>query len=284
MSAFPDAEDLDSPAVAALLGRALGRAVDVEEVVVRAARPGRRLVLEARVAGADGPVRYGLKFRHRRAGAIFADWRLLAARQAAFELPEPLALLEERGCIVYRWAEGPSLLAALREDEGWAATAGRAIAGLHAAPFELPRRHDAAAELAMLEEWISRAAESGHPRAADLRGVLGGLRRDAEADEAPLTPGHRDFYPWQLLATSPPTLLDVDEAAMCELPLDAGNFAAHLAVDGLPDLVEPFLDAAVADARARRRAEFYRRAALARLAAVYWVRDRREAALAVPFT
>ena len=253
-------------------------------VVVRAERPQRRAVLEVVVEGPRGRELVGVKFRRRRAAAIYRDWCVLAAAGTGFRVPEPLGLVERHGCIVYRWVQAPGLLERLR-DNGvrWASAAGEALAQLHGARVDLTRTFSARDALDYLARRIDEAAELGHPRAEALRERLAELEPRVSADEQPQTSGHRDFYPRQVLATEPLTLLDLDEAARCELALDAGNFAAHLVVDGVPGLVEPFLTAALGDdAALRRRERFYRSATFVRLSAVYWIRNTRERALSVP--
>jgi hypothetical protein len=274
---------LERPRLEQAVREALGTSARLREVELKAHRPGSRAVV--RVVVEDGPQTFelGLKFRARRLAQVFAGWRTLAEADIGFSVPEPVALLEERGCIVFRWVAGEKLTAALRNDEGQlAATAGAAIRTLHEAPIALRRTFEAGSELSTLLDWIERAERSGHPRGEALRRLAANFDEELAGHE-PLTPGHRDFYPWQVLATDPLTLLDLDEAAMCELALDVGNFVAHLQVDGLPDAVEPFLSRAVGgDRRLQQRVELYRRTTLARLSAVYWVRGARKRALSVP--
>lgn len=155
------------------------------------------------------------------------------------------------------------------------ARAGRAVgrglrglqAGPGAAPGEAPRtdvghraevppaRHDAAAELAVVERWWSWAVvhEAVTPTLAHevLAHVEDALRR-CGAEDPPPVPTHRDLHDKQLLVDEHDPdrvgLLDLDLATTAHPALDLANLLAHLELRALQGVCGPTRARAVAAA------------------------------------
>jgi hypothetical protein len=290
MSRAPISEELVAQAInewltpggaAVVLESALGADLTIEGVTVCSYVPRRRALFKVAVTG-DGD--YALKFRRQRAEQIFHDWQALAGSALGFQVPRPLAFLAGERCIVYRWAEGSSFRDGLRlAGAQWVHVAGGGISALHRSTATLSQSFDVHRVLKRLSKRVGEASKAGHPRISELRQAFAELAKRSGEGEQPLSPGHLNLNPSQLLATIPVTFLDLDVAAMCELPLTVGTFAAELALDGFADLVEPLLATTVGHRPdLRRRADLYRLTALVHRSAVDWLRGEKEKALAVP--
>ena len=159
----------------------------------------------------------------------------------------------------------------------------RALAGMHAVPLSVSRRHTWHDGLDVARAAIARSALSD-----DLRGrasqIAAILANTANVHPCAEGPAHRDFYDKQVLVTPDGvTLIDFDTTCASYRELDLANFVAHLMLRSLPGYVQldrageytrRFLEAYIAEAGALDPARY--RATLAttwlRLSAVYAMR------------
>lgn len=284
LSAQIQKEWLPPDGIAALLRAGLGREFKVRHMVAYSVRPPYVATFKVVADGGNGQEEFGLKIQRRRAEQVFRDWQALFRSADGWQVPTPLAIVAACQCIIYRWVSSPSLTDVFRRDgHTWIRAAAEAMRGLQASPVRLSRSFDVCSALGLVGRCIASAVEGGHPRAKALQGRFAQLERQAHTDEQPLRPGHRDFAPRHVLATDPPTIIDLDAAALTEPSLAVGAFAASLVLKGLGYLVEPWLTATVGEQPAlRRRADYYRMTRLARMSAVYWLRGERDQALEVP--
>ncbi len=222
-------------------------------------RPGRRAVV--RLGAPDGPPRAFVKVVRGSRAADLARRGGLVAELVGDAVPVPRLLDAagvERG--VLRWSVVPGrtlhdLGAGPWEPEAaraaWEA-AGRAVRHLHEArPDRVAARHDAAAELGAVADWLHPAVVHGllDPalvgRAGDhVTAALG----DAPADPL-LGVLHRDLHDKQLLLDGAGTvgMIDVDTLAVGERALDVANLLVHLELRQAQGLLAPALAAAARD-------------------------------------
>jgi hypothetical protein len=203
---------------------------------VLAWRPGRRLVLEAgeRVLKGFRRARFPESARRHALGVEFA-------RAAGLDAPDVLEVDARRAALAMRRLGGarPALDPA---SSGIFERLGAALARFQsrAVPAELAQ-HDAAAELAVLDELAERtrklfgAAPSGWPAAREAVGAAL-LRCGAGAR----VPAHRDLHDGQVLAAAERTaLLDFDLLCAADAALDPANLLAHLVLRDLQGLAAP---------------------------------------------
>lgn len=163
---------------------------------------------------------------------------------------------------------------------------GVGLRSFHHAPWpQKPSRpHDAAAELDVTRDWLSRATafgllprEAWEPRLRSAAALLAG-------GSPTLVRVHRDLHDKQLVlaAGRPPGLLDLDLATSGEAALDLANLLAHLDLRQLQgrcdtprarSCAEAFLAGYAPDRDTCTRIEGYRATTRCRLAAVYAFRN-----------
>lgn len=241
------------------------------------AEPGAQLVVHrperrAVVRSADGT--WTKLVRPERLGALVAASRPVPGVRTA----EVLSVDEGRAAVTTAHLPGVALHELLRVGDrvlAAAAAAGRLLAALHAAPVPADApRHDAAAELAVLQRWV------GHARAYGLLELdvapVAALLAEAPAGAALL---HRDLHDKQLLVDDDGVVgvLDLDLAAVGEPALDLANVLVHLELRALQgadaDLTaaagDALLEAYAPSSAVRARLPAYAAATRLRLAAVY---------------
>ena len=271
---------------AAAVGAALGSPVRATRVA--SYRPGMRCQIAYQLA--DGRALFGKVAVEREPGAAFAGLQRVHAAlrdHPHLRAPAPVGYLPALGLTVAEAAPGRALAAAAPDAassrRAWQRIA-RALADLHALPSaDVARAHAPTDELALATAWVTQAA-------AVVPALAGALHRAAASAAASLPAPrparalvHRDFYDNQVLLDgedTPIAILDLDTLCRGDAELDLGNCAAHLLLralqDGRPDddgESAAFLAAYPAPADAGLVA-WYRRATLARLAAIYALRPR----------
>ncbi len=262
---------------------------DLRAVRLLRYKPTRRLTLEFR-GPAGAPLLFGKALRRRHLERVVETYERLEGALALEPQPlvaRPCGRVEEWGLLLWRPVAGTGLdrlLGGPAAGRG-AALAGESLGRLHRCGAGLAASHTRRRELATTRAWVE-AARFGFPGEAAVFGrALEHLQeRSSEAPVGESVPAHRDFHPGQLLVgRSGATLLDLDDAALAEPELDAGNFLAHLDQLALRGdrrserLSATFLDAYVraSDRRLHReRLAWYRASALLRLACVYRFRRR----------
>lgn len=273
---------LDPAAVGAALGS------PVQACRLASYRPGMRCQIAYQLA--DGRVLFGKVAVEREPGAAFAGLQRVHAAlrdHPHLRAPAPVAYLPALDLTLAAAARGQSLLAAAPDAasrrRAWRRIA-RALADLHALPSAgVARVHAPADELALATAWAAQAAVVVPELAAALHDAA------ARAAATLPTPGparalvHRDFYDRQVLLdgeSAPIAILDLDTVCRGDAELDLGNCAAHLLLRALQEgrpydagEAAEFLAAYPAPADPGLVA-WYRRATLARLAAIYALRPR----------
>lgn len=199
---------------------------------------GRRAVIRYRVRGLDGPdpaAVVGKVFAEpQRAQLVYEHLRVLSeALPATQELgvPEPLALLPERGLVVYRHGEGTPLSGihdpaeALRGVQA----AARWLAQLHSSQVALPRRVDLAQEVKTTREWAELISGIYPWAAAQARWVADHWAAQATAPRTGrAVPLHRDFHPGHVLVGDRICVIDLDEARQGDAAFDIAHFCAYV--------------------------------------------------------
>ncbi|MEZ5064342.1 MAG: phosphotransferase [bacterium] len=146
----------------------------------------------------------------------------------------------------------------------------------------------AADELANVDRFVERVRRIRPEAADDLAARVEAFRAESAPEDGPLGLTHRDLHDKQIVLGPDGRygVLDWDLAAAASPALDAGNLVAHLALRGRqrPELA-PRLDAVAEslsrnwcrDANDARRLDWWTRATLLRLVAVYALRPGEEA-------
>jgi len=199
---------------------------------------GRRAVIRYRVRGLDGPdaaAVVGKVFAEpQRAQLVYEHLRVLSEAMPATQglgVPEPLALLPERGLVVYRHGEGTPLSGihdpaeALRGVQA----AARWLAQLHSSEVTLPRRVDLAQEVKTTREWAELIASLYPWAAARARWVADHWAAQAAAPRrGRAVPLHRDFHPGHVLVGDRICVIDLDEARQGDAAFDIAHFCAYV--------------------------------------------------------
>lgn len=220
----PDGVDNKLPALAGLLAQ------DGAELLTH--RPGRRAVV--RIANSDG-VRYAKALRPSRTGRILkANLFVSEMRSRAFDIADIVQADEDSGLVVMRGLDGACLHDLASTDAkafiAGCGDAGFALRSLHvSAPHWLPV-HDAAAEIAMLQErlaGIETFVPEKHAAAATACQKVSESLRSGAGERVVV---HRDFYDKQVMigAGERPGLLDFDTLGSGEASLDVANMLGHL--------------------------------------------------------
>jgi hypothetical protein len=264
--------------------------LDVRSATVRAYRPGMRC--QILYLTRDDRVVYGkVSVERRGAGYGFRThqklYGMLAPCGDALEVSRPVAYLDELDLTLVEGLDGMSfhdLVDSGTQPIEEAAAAARALGVFHGIDCVVPDRpYTIRDEEELVREWVAFTREL-FPA---LRPALDVCTR--MLTETTLPPSeqravlHRDFYDKQILCRSgrPPALIDLDTAAWGDHELDVANFSAHLALRAIQHgRREDYraLDAAFLGAYPMRlevaRLDWYRRAALTRLACNYALRPR----------
>lgn len=250
-------------------------------------RPGMRCQIRYET---DRGVLYGKVAVERELGGAFARHlqiaRACAATGGRVRVAQPFMYVPDLQLTVICAVAGESLYDALHRSADLGASIGRAagaLADFHRLQVSaVPRVYGVADELALVESWTALVARWFPPLSSDLHRALAALRRDQLDSVAPRAFVHRDFYDKQILvADDGIMLLDLDTACHGDPEIDVGNFCAQLVLRGLQlDRVSAcagyaaaFIDAFPAPL-ALDRVQWYRRAALLRLACGYALRPR----------
>ena len=244
-------------------------------------RPGRHAV----VRRADGSylkvVRPG-----RSGGVVSASEQAVVQAAGRFDVPVVLGHDPGAGVVVWAGLAGPTLLElaqARPPDEvlasAWTA-AGRAVSSLHDASFDGLPVHDAEAEAATAERWVTAAVTWGLLSPVDRNAAYGSL---LAGPPGPLGTLHRDLHDKQVVVGRRTGLLDLDTLAVGERALDLANVLAHLALRLDQGLMSPgqvdvarsaFLAGTAPDPATLERIPAHVRVARLRLAGVYAFRPR----------
>lgn len=208
-------------------------------------------------------------------------------------LPRVIDLDPVRGTVTTRGLPGPTLTIRLADrsvSDGDVAAdlsrVGATLRSFHQAPWpQKPSRpHDAAAELDVTRDWLSRATAFGLLPSQAWESRLESAATLLSGDSPTLVRVHRDLHDKQLVlaAGRPPGLLDLDLATSGEAALDLANLLAHLELRQLQgrcdtrrarSCAEAFLAGYAPDPDTRARIEGYRATTRCRLAAVYAFRN-----------
>ncbi len=248
-------------------------------------RPGRRVLLaysiHIRDPGGDMQrmVILAKAYRNKRAGRVFEVLRQAhacgIASSGSFRVPAPIALLADGHVVVYERMDGVSL-DSISDVSSFAIT-GTALAAFHATTMCFEEVRTPEEEILDARSWLHKAVKLNHKLLEAGESVLESMD-DAlyNLENVMPRPLHRDFYPANVLLGKVPAFIDLDDAAMGDPSLDAGNFLAHLRL--LPATVQQV--AANAFISAMRHCEalpepnlqFYEIASLVRIAGVHAVR------------
>lgn len=235
------------------------RILDVHDLEVVKARAGRRVTVryETLAAQPGKPPRrwtlYGKLYRSRGGERVHAALRYLhSSPRAGLRFPESLGYHPHRRFLLLGAVEGTPLDRRLVGEDALLCLVllARGVTTLHTIPAPDPataplRVHDAAAEVEVLEQALTRVEAAGwepalvagyreaHRRVCEL------LRAGAPAGSLPALI-HRDLYPAQVLLQEEGVgLIDLDELALGEPELDLGNFGAHLVLRELQSGGDP---------------------------------------------
>ncbi len=194
-------------------------------------------MIRYRVRGLDGPDPaevVGKVFAEpQRAQLVYEHLRVLSEALPTTQglgVPEPLALLPERGLVVYRHGEGTPLsgihdpAAALRGVQA----AARWLAQLHSSEVTLPRRVDLAQEVKTTCEWAELIASIYPWAAAQARWVAEHWAAQAVPRTGTAVPLHRDFHPGHVLVGDRICVIDLDEARQGDAAFDIAHFCAYV--------------------------------------------------------
>jgi aminoglycoside phosphotransferase (APT) family kinase protein len=236
------AEALDARAMRPRLAAALGiapEALRLETPWLLRATPGRRALVEYRGTAAGSEFALLGKLRAKgpdvHAPELHRALRLQGLDGAA---PQRVGVPESRARIdgLHLWLQervpGLVVTGLLRPDGPVepARRVGAALARLHGAQVEPPRRWSMADEGAVLERALEAAAAAMPAERARIRAIAAAaMRLLAELEPAPATGIHRDFYPDQvLLGGATVWIVDLDLYAQGDPAIDVGNFLAHV--------------------------------------------------------
>jgi hypothetical protein len=265
-------------------------ALEVTASTVKAYRPGMRCQIAydtqsgGKVFGKVAVERRGDGYSFRTQQRLYAA---LSSRRPAVAIPEPLDYVEPLRLTVVAAVEGTSLhdLAdAARQQFPEARAAARAIGELHSLGAIIDDRiYGTADEMDLVTKWVGLAQQLFPELASAFDARLHALIAAKPENAEPRAVLHRDFHDKQILFRegAVPVLLDMDTAASGDPELDIGNFCAHLRLRAIQhdrrELCER-LEEAFLGAYPHRfdlhRMEWYRRAALLRLACNYGLRPR----------
>jgi tRNA A-37 threonylcarbamoyl transferase component Bud32 len=199
--------------------------------------PGKRCVIEYRIANAEGaPRMIGKLYRKDRGQAVFENMRQLwqAATGTSFGMAEPLAYLPELGMVLQSCVPGKKLGDFLPEEDLSAAIKKVAVnlAALHGLAVSAGEKRGLDDHLLKYchpgPEVLSAALPESAPRVENL---LAGLREDKALAEAPLCPVHGDLNLAQIfIAKERAWFIDFDGFCLSHAALDLGNFLVTLQV------------------------------------------------------
>jgi hypothetical protein len=167
-------------------------------------------------------------------------------------VPEPLGAVPELGIWLQRKVPGAPATSLLGGPKGPTISRriGEALHKLHQRGVPARRVHGLADELKILEQRLSSLAGDVPALSRRLEALLADCRRLAASVPAVPARGiHRDFYPDQVLVGEHGRLhlLDLDLYSEGDPALDAGNFLAHVAEQGLREGADRSTTAAVED-------------------------------------
>lgn len=268
--------------------RALGASAEVLECQPSGYRPGMRCQIRYRLA--NGTVAYGKVAIERQPGKAFAMLQRLHAALGtgtrAVRVPTPWLRVPELDLTIVHAVDGESLYNRLARRAGGGRervlqAVAAALADFHALAIDgVDRVYGPADEISLLRGWVDLIADLMPALADSLRARAAELAQTRPVHVQPRALGHRDFYDKQvLLSPQGVTFLDLDTVCRAEPEIDVGNFCAHLWLRGVQHgrpawsapLETDFVAAYPAPLQ-RERVEWYRRAALLRLACVYALR------------
>lgn len=234
-------------------------AMELRSIHVRRHKPGRRCLVEYRLARASGDGEHALailgKVRARGVDRRSHELQEVLHRDAfgagapdRIAVPEPLGLLPEVAMWLQRKVAGESVMAQLTGAEA-NGTATRIVEVALKLQREGPkprRRHGIDDELRVLRHQLARVAEYQPAWRQRLRRIL-----MASEHIGTLVPGdgyrpsHRDYYPDNLIADGGTLhLIDLDLYCAADPALDIANFIGHvvefsLRTRGDPDALNP---------------------------------------------
>ena len=201
--------------------------------------------------------------------------------------PDLLGYDDKRGIIIMEFAPGESLHAIAEEKRfiDSCREAGRILKKLHSTSLEgLPsyRQDD---ELDSLREKIDIAVNTFPETGRMFADAFAAVAGEKIVDDHPVVPVHRDFYDKQTLhLPGRTTLLDFDNLVLSDPAVDYGNFMAHLTLRRAqrPERGAVILRGAksfasgygIFDTDFEKRAAWWKKTALLRLAFLYYLRPR----------
>lgn len=247
-----------------------GSRAELRAIRVVRYKPRRRCLVEydVEIAFAGGPETVTLLGKVQRGRYGNSGYRLLETLwQAGFQataadgisVPEPVGTVPDLRMWLQRRVAGvpaAELLARPGAAE-LAARVAEAAHKVHRAGVATERRHGMADELRILERCLAQVAERSPARAERTARLLAACRRLAARTPAPVPTGiHRDFYADQVVVDGERlTLIDFDLYCLGDPALDVGNFAGHLAEQGLREHGDPRALADAEDALEERFVE-----------------------------
>jgi aminoglycoside phosphotransferase (APT) family kinase protein len=220
--------------------------IELKCVSVLRHRPGRRCVIEyagrSRTTGKKISLiaKMNAKDRHQSQfdrQALLWNAGFHSSSPDGVSVARPWGVIPEWRMWLAEKARGQSSWAAVQRADGIvvAKLIANALAKVHNADLDPQSTHSIDAEMAILHDRLTAAAEQVPHLAARILSLLDACRR-AAAEHRPgdFCPIHRDFYPDQVLVSGVRiVLVDFDLLSMGEAAVDVGNFRAHLFEHGL---------------------------------------------------
>ena len=202
-------------------------------------------------------------------------------------VPELLGYDKKHGVMLMEFAPGRSLHAMIGEQSfaEFCGEAGKSLRKLHSISMKNLPEYSVNDELDSLREKVDIIANVFPETAGAYADVYAAIVKEKIVDDYSVVPVHRDFYDKQTLhLPGRTTLLDFDNLALADPALDYGNFMAHLT---LRRAQTPECEAVIrrgaesfeagygsVDGKFKRRAGWWKDAALMRLAILYSLRPR----------
>lgn len=286
-----------APFVTSVAAREWGGAPGAWRVVAASIvkeRPGRRLALAFELEGPGGPRKlFGKAYASDRGRVVLGRLMTVHGSAGGPLVPRPLAYDSDLKLLLIEYIHGRPLADDLADGDAERAASrmGRTLAALRVVSGRNVGEWTVDDELANTLRHLDRmgpAHDRERRRAVSLLARIAPRLRDAAPD--PPVVIHRDCYPDQFLDAGGATyLVDLDDMAVGDPAIDAGNFAAHLelrarqfphAATAYGAARVPFFDAwasgfpGVDRPTLVRRCRWNEAAALIRLAAVYSARER----------
>ena len=196
----------------------------IESAEVLGGKPGDRAVIRYRGGGSEV---YGKVYAH--GTAAVRTWDLLGRLGAVVPVPRPLALVEERGLVLYAPITGASLdeLVGRPALDPALEGAGRWLGTLHGADVPLDRVLDPTHEAANARVWAETVTVRAPRFGAAVRALADAIA-SAPPSSGSLVPVHKDFQYGHVVVGDPVGAVDLDEARLGDPAFDVAHFCTYL--------------------------------------------------------